>query len=205
MAVWAWAFAPSQSMVGDVHSARLVAAHGDVRLLVDVGEGRVERLRVAVVEGARLAVVLAHDHDEVLHLAVPHQALLFALQLVQADSWRVPNRLLSRHQGLLPRLDRERVLALVPRMVAPVSPIVLSLCHPIRFGFTGQGVFPGDTAAKIVPIDVTVEGDEAEEAPEDPSHFADHPDVRLTHVICNMEDHDQIGINKLFLYIFKRL
>ena len=39
---------PLQSIVGDVHSASLVAAHSDVRLLVDVGEGRVERLRVAV-------------------------------------------------------------------------------------------------------------------------------------------------------------
>ena len=96
---------PLQSIVGDVHSASLVAAHSDVRLLVDVGEGRVERLRVAVVEGARLAIVLAHDHDEVLHVAVSHQTLLLALQLVQADSWRVPNRLLSRHLGLLTRLD----------------------------------------------------------------------------------------------------
>ena len=96
---------PLQSIVGDVHSASLVAAHSDVSLLVDVGEGRVERLRVVVVEGARLAIVLAHDHDEVLHVAVSHQTLLLALQLVQADSWRVSNRLLSRHLGLLTRLD----------------------------------------------------------------------------------------------------
>ena len=104
-----------------MHSTPLVASECDVRLLIDLGERRVERLWEAIVEGARLAIVLSRDHDKVLHLTVFQVAHCLAFELVKADTRHVRKSFLSRHLGLLSRLNREGVLAFVPRMETPVS------------------------------------------------------------------------------------
>lgn len=72
-------------------TALLLGTQGHVRLLVDLGEGRVERLRETVVESARLAVVLPVDHDQRLHVAVSQVAGALVNSVVHADSWDVPD------------------------------------------------------------------------------------------------------------------
>ena len=179
----------SEYLLVIVHSALLVAAESDVSLLVDVREGRVEGLTVAIVECSGLTVVFAHDHDEVLHLGVFRLASVLAIELEQTDSRYVLHSLLPSLGRLLASLDREWVLAFVTRMVTPVCTLGLRLGAFLILRLARQAVFPCNATAQVVPVNVTVDGNEAEEAPEDPPHLADHPHVRLTHVVRNVKHH----------------
>ena len=133
--------------------------------------------------------MLTGDHDESLHIAVRHVAHSFVFRIVHSDPRRVSHGLLSCLLGLHARLDRERKLALVPRVETPIGTSCLSFSLPISISLAGKRILPGNSAAQVVPVEVTVGGDESKCTPEDPSHFADHPDVGLAHVVCHVEHH----------------
>lgn len=74
-------------------------------------------------------------------------------------------------------------------METPICSSGLGFGLLLLFRLAREMILPGDTTAQIVPVDSTIEGNEAEGAPENPAHLTDHPHVRLTHVVGNMEHH----------------
>ena len=115
-----------------MNSALLVAPNRDVRLLVDLGERRVESLLVVVVESAWTAIVLSRDHYELVDVICVSEAQILTLPLVKADTRGVTVSLLPGHGRLLARLDANRHLALVSRMLTPVGSVGFRLSPPVR-------------------------------------------------------------------------
>ena len=88
-----------------MHSALLIAAPRHIRLLVDLREGRVERLRVVIVESTGLSVMLTGNHDDRVDFAAPQIAHSLVLCLMKTNSGDVTNALLTCLLGLFARLD----------------------------------------------------------------------------------------------------
>ena len=172
-----------------MNSALLAAAESDVCFGLDLGEGRVECLWVGVVKRARLSIVLTSDHYDGLNVAMFHDSIALILGIVQTQTGHISDRLLSCLFSLLSCLDREVVLAFVARVVTPIGTLSLSCGLLVCLALARERVLPCDSSAQVVPVDVTVDGDEAEGAPEDPTHLADHPSVRLAHVVLDVEHH----------------
>ena len=191
LSLWIVALSFASSFVGSVvgDSTLLIASDGDISFLVDLGERRVEGLRIGIVEGARGTIVLTGNHDQRLHIWVLYEAGLLTLGVMGADSGHITDLLLSCLFGLDSRLDREVVLALIAGMETPIGTFLLSLLSPVFLSLATHAIFPCNTSAQVVPVDITIDGNESECAPEDPTHFADHPSVGLAHVVCDMEHH----------------
>ena len=133
--------------------------------------------------------MLTSNHHDGLDVAMLHESIALILGIVQTQTGHISDRVLSCLFSLLSCLDREVVLAFVARVVTPVGSLSLSFGLLICLALTRERVLPCDASAQVVPVDVTVDRDEAKGAPEDPAHLADHPSVRLAHVVLDVEHH----------------
>ena len=91
---------------------------------------------------------------------------------------------------ILPCLHGERVLWLIPWVVSPVSSVCFSFALLLVFSTPEtKMVTPSDSSAQIVPVGASVKRDGADEGPQYPSAFPDHPDISLSHIVSHVENH----------------
>lgn len=143
-----------------VNTSLGLAADSDIGLVLDLGEGREEVVRVVVVEGARDSVMLSQDHDRVtdmlgllkLLLTVDHTGL-------GVKTGQVLHGLFATLVSVLLGLDREGILGLVTRVETPVGSKSLSSNHLLVLSATEEVIAPGSTSTEVVPVSVTVDGD----------------------------------------------
>ena len=133
--------------------------------------------------------MLLSYHDYRLDIVQLHDLVLFINVLSKSDSGCVPDGFLSGLLGILVGLDGEWKFGLKTRMVTPVTLHRLPVSLLLFLSSTEGRVIPGNSTSEVVPVNITVDGDETEDTPQNPSHFADHPDICLTHVVRDMEHH----------------
>lgn len=165
-------------------------ANSDVGLLIDLWVKRVESLRDVVIEGAWLSVVLQGDRDDGSHILRLNSALLLVKGRVNVVETRsVLEVLFSGLAVVLDLLKREVVDGLVSGAVTPVGSEALGLLALLILSLASEPLLPGHSSAVVVPVHVSIDGDEGNSAPEDPTHLPDHPHVGLTHVVSHVEHH----------------
>jgi hypothetical protein len=165
------------------------AAESDIGLLLDFRVQRVECLGNIVVESTGLSVVLTSNRDYGANLLGINMAHTGALCGAGIQTRSITHSLFCGLRFVLLVLQRESIDRVVPRLVTPISTEIFSLLSLFVFSKTRVVIFPSDTAAKEIPIDVTINGNRAAHAPKDPTTLTDHPHVCLTHVVRDMEHH----------------
>ena len=173
------------------------ATESDVRGACNVRESRVEILVEVVVKDTGLTVVLSDHGDERTDVDGLHLAFVVVVFAGAAQSGGVVDSFLLGLAVVFPLLDGEIVDRGISGSVTPIGTqlvrISLLLCLSARVEF----ICPGDTSTKVVPVDISVDNDVAEGGPAYPTELADLPDIRLPHVICDVEHH----INYNYFYI----
>lgn len=161
-----------------------------VGLLVDLGVERVEGLRHVIVEGAWVSVMLDCNGDESSHLLRGVSTLLLVQSRVHVVKTRsVLEVFISGLTVVLDLLEGEVVNGFISRAITPVGSDSLCLLALLVLSLASEPLLPGNSSAVVVPVHVSVDGDEGDSAPEDPTHLPDHPHVGLTHVVSHVEHH----------------
>lgn len=150
---------------------------------------REELLGVVVVHLSGNTVMLGNNVENSANLL--GSSLSFScIEIVSGvHSGHVTERFFSSLVGVLGSLDREVVLGLVTRIETPVSTLRFSLGNLLLLSHRVEVSLPGSSATKVVPVEVTVGREEKTHGPEDPSHFPNHPDISLAHVVGHVEHH----------------
>jgi hypothetical protein len=85
-------------------------------------------------------------------------------------------------------------------MVTPVSSQSFSILSFFIFSLARKPILKSYSSTDEVPIEGSVKRNERAEAPENPTHFTDHPNVGFSHVVSNMEHHfAQIRFNIIII------
>ena len=106
-----------------------------------------------------------------------------------AQSWMIVNSFELGLTSVFLILKREVVHWIISGLITPLTFPFLSLLLLVIFGAAEEIVSPSGTTTQSVPVCTTVNRGGADAAPEDPSHFTDHPDVRLSHIVRDVKHH----------------
>jgi hypothetical protein len=172
-----------------VHVVSVLWTHFDYAFLLYFWERRVEWLWCVIVKDTRLSIVLSESHDQRVNFCWSPNSRLMILLFSHNNTWNIVDSFLGRLLRMLAALDREVVLWLISRMETPVCSLSLCLCALLILSFLREGIPPGSSATKVVPVCITINRHWQAKTPEDPTHFADHPNVGLAHVISHVEHH----------------
>ena len=167
-------------------SASVSESH--ICLLVNLRVVGVEGLRVIIIKCSWLSVVFFHSHYHAANFTVWKNISLLLNSFNQINSWHISVAFFPGLWSIFLCLDTEWVLGLVSWMETPISLFSFSL-FPFLFISSLEIILPGYSSAKIIPVEVSVHGNKEEERPENPSHFTDHPDIGLAHIIGDVEHH----------------
>ncbi len=171
-----------------MNSASCVRPKSNVRLRLNLGERGEKGLGVVVVKDAWLPVVLGDNWNNRADLNWLNHVFLAELGAFSVETWHIAEWLLPSLFGVFVRFYRKIELGLEPRVEAPVANFLFS--EGLLFDFSACVVVsPGYSSSEVVPISVSVDRKGQAERPEDPTHLADHPNVRLTHIVTDMEHH----------------
>lgn len=175
------------------------ATEGDKGLLLDLGIEGVESLGHVVVKGTWLSVVLTGNRDNSTDLLWLNKSDSSIIVAGSHNTRVVRNSLLSGLSLILGFLDGKIESGFEARLETPVCTELIGILSLFILSQARVVVLVGSSAAKEIPIEVTVHGYEAAQAPKHPTTLTDHPHVGLTHVICDMEHHLLLILNILYI------
>ncbi len=101
----------------------------------------------------------------------------------------VINILFWVHLRISVAFDGEIVSRFISRLVSPISSLFLGLCFHVLFTDSAQFFLQDDSASQEIPIEISIQGDKSNCSPEDPTHFSNHPDISLSHIVGHMKYH----------------
>lgn len=163
--------------------------HFDYGFLLHFWECWEELLRVVIVERSWSSVVLSSNHDNGLNFGMGHEANTMFFLFVHSDTWHVMHSLFISLKCILSGFDWVLSVWCEPWMVSPATYWCLSFFSLLFLSLSGKRISPCDSAAKIVPVCISVKWNGKPDGPKDPSHLPDHPDISLAHIVGNMEHH----------------
>lgn len=116
-----------------VDTTACVRAKRDISLCFDLGERRVESLRVIVVEDSRLSVVFFSDVHEVADLLRLSNSSKTVTSSFCVEARHILISLFTGLKGVLLCLDRVVENGLVARNKTPISSLFVSYCFLLLF------------------------------------------------------------------------
>ena len=172
-----------------VDSSFGITSQSNICFLFNFREEGVEGLGFGIVKHSRLSVVLrGNSNNSSGFFGVDVPCHIFSWHNFP-DSRGVFEVVFPTLLTVFILFKREVIDWLISGLITPVGSLYLCLLLLFIFSLPAEPVAPGNSSSQIIPISVSVNGDGEDSSPEDPTHLPDHPDISLSHIVCNMEHH----------------
>ena len=167
----------------------LAITNSYIALLLDFRIERVECLRSPVVKHSWSSVVLTGNSHNGSHFLRINESLAVFSSHLRLETRSISESFFSSLLIVPLSFKREWDRRLIARLVTPVSSIGFSFLLLLLFTLAIEPVSKGHTSTQVVPINVSVDWDESNKAPQHPTTLTNHPDIGLAHVVRHVEHH----------------
>ena len=135
------------------------STQSNISFLFDFWIQRVECLWLIVVKQSRLSIMLLSYSNYCLHFFWRSKSIPFLTLTCSFQSWMVCNYFFWCLDCILFLLDTKVVYWFISGFVAPIPPSVNCLLSLFFLSFFRELILPSNSAAQVVPVSVSVNGD----------------------------------------------